>query len=114
MQLSQDAEIAPEKLTRYLLVKRAVGDKSEFLKLAGYTLDNWQQLEQDIRQQLLPEEAVAAKQTGYGEYFAITASLTGPNGLALRVKTVWMTESKNGITKFITLYPDGDDEIQSF
>ncbi len=106
MKLSQDAEIAPEKLTRYLLVKRPSGDKSEFLKLAGYTLDNWQQLEQDIRQQLLPEEAVAVKKTGYGEYFAITASLTGPNGVALRVKTVWMTESKSGITKFITLYPD--------
>jgi len=65
MKLSQDAKIAPEKLTRYLLVKRAVGDKSEFLKLAGYTLDNWQQLEQDIRRQLLPEEAVAAKETSY-------------------------------------------------
>jgi hypothetical protein len=36
MKLSQDAEFAPEKLTRYLLVKRAVGDKSEFPKLAGY------------------------------------------------------------------------------
>jgi hypothetical protein len=106
MKLSQDAEIAPEKLTRYLLVKRPIGDKSEFLKRAGYTLDNWQQLEQDIRQQLLPEEAVAVKQTGYGEYFAIMASLTGPNGVALRMKTVWMTEFKNGITKFITLYPD--------
>ena len=108
MKLSQNAEIAPEKFTRYLLMKRAVGDKSEFLKRAGYTVDNWQQLEQDIRQQLLPEEAVATKQTGYGKYFAITASLTGPNGVALRVKTVWMTESKNGITKFITLYPDKD------
>ena len=50
MKLSQNAEIAPEKFTRYLLVKRA-----------GCTLDNWQQLEQDIRQQLLPEEAVATK-----------------------------------------------------
>ena len=46
MKLVQDAEIAPEKLTRYLLVKRPVGDKSEFLKRAGYALDNWQQLEQ--------------------------------------------------------------------
>ena len=53
MKLVQDAEIAPEKLTRYLLVKRPVGDKSEFLKRAGYALDNWQQLEQDIRQQVL-------------------------------------------------------------
>ncbi len=106
MKLSRDAEIAPKKLTQYLLVKRAVGDKSEFLKLAGYTLDNWQQLEQDIRQQLLPKEAVAAKETSYGKYFAITASLMGSNGVVLQVKTVWMTESKNGRTKFVTLYPD--------
>jgi hypothetical protein len=34
MKLPIDALIAPEKLTRYLLVKRAVGDKSEFLKQA--------------------------------------------------------------------------------
>lgn len=106
MKLPQDAEIAPEKLSRYLLVKRAVGDKSEFLKRAGYLLDNWQQLEQDIRQQILVEEAIPAKQTAYGEYFEITASLSGPNGVTLQVKTVWMTESKSGITKFITLYPD--------
>jgi hypothetical protein len=39
MKLAQDAEIASEKLTRYLLVKRPVGDKSEFLKRAGYALD---------------------------------------------------------------------------
>jgi hypothetical protein len=38
MKLSQDAEIAQEKLAQCLLVKRAVGDKSEFLKLAGKEL----------------------------------------------------------------------------
>ena len=106
MKLVQDAEIAPKKLTRYLLVKRPVGDKSEFLKRAGYTLDNWQQLEQDIRQQVLTQEAISAKQTAHGEYYEIRAFLTGPNGVGLQVKSVWMTESKSGITKFITLYRD--------
>ena len=104
--LPTDAEIAAEKLTRYLLIKRPVGDKSEFLKQAGYTLDNWRKLEQDIRQQILSKEAVPTEQTPYGEYFEIRTSLTGPNRLALKVKTVWMKESKSGITKFITLYPD--------
>jgi hypothetical protein len=50
MKLPIDALIAPEKLTRYLLVKRVVGDKSDFLKQAGYALDNPMQLEEDIRQ----------------------------------------------------------------
>ena len=106
MKLPIDALIATEKLTKSLLVKRPVGDKSEFLRRAGYTLDNWQQLEQDIRQQVLSQEAVPIEQTRYGEYFEIRASLSGPNRVALNVRTVWMRESSSGVTKFITLYPD--------
>ena len=106
MKLPSDALIATEKFTMYLLVKRPVGDKSEFLKRAGYALDNWQQLEQDIRQQILSQEAVPIEQTRYGEYFEIRASLMGPNRVALNVRTVWMRESSSGVTKFITLYPD--------
>ena len=40
MKLPQDTEIAPQKLSEYLLVNRAIGDKSEFLGRAGYVLDN--------------------------------------------------------------------------
>jgi hypothetical protein len=83
VKLPGDALIATEKLTKYLLVKRPVGDKSEFLRRAGYTVDNWQELEQDIRQQILSQEAVPAEQSPYGNYFEIRASLTGPNGVAL-------------------------------
>jgi hypothetical protein len=62
MKLPADAHIAPEKLTGYLLVKRSVGDKSEFLKRAGYTLPNVQRLERDIRQQILTEDAVLQRE----------------------------------------------------
>lgn len=103
--LTPDAEIAPEKLTKYLLVKRPVGDKSKFLRLAGYTIGNWQQLAQDIRQQILPKEAVPVEKSPYGELFEIRGSLLGPNGVTLAVRTIWMKESRTGVTKFITLYP---------
>jgi hypothetical protein len=106
MKLPTNAHIAPEKLSRYLLVKRPVGDKSVFLKQAGYTLDNPKRLEEDIRRQILILDAVSIEKTSYGELFEIRASLAGPNGTALKVKTVWMQELKTGITKFITLYPD--------
>lgn len=106
MKLPSDALIATEKLTKYLLVKRPIGDKSEFLRQAGYTLDNWRQLEQNIRQQILSQEAVPIEQTRYGEYFEIRASLRGPNSVTVNVRTVWMRESRSGVTKFITLYPD--------
>ena len=106
MELPSDALIAPEKLTKYLLVKRPVGDKSEFLKQARYTLDNWQRLEQDIREQILSQDATPIEQTVYGELFEIRASLIGPNGVSLAVRTVWIREAESRITKFVTLYPD--------
>ncbi len=106
VKLPRDALIAAEKLTRYLLVKRPVGDKSEFLKHAGYTLENWQHLEQDLREQMLSRDAVLIERTGHGELFEIRGSLVGPNGVALGVRTVWMRERDSGIAKFITLYPD--------
>jgi hypothetical protein len=106
MKLPAHAQIAREKLTGYLLVRRAVGDKSEFLKQAGYALDNPQRLEEDIRKQILPQNAVSLEKTNYGELFEIRGSLVGPNRKVLKVKTVWMQEFGTGITKFITLYPD--------
>jgi hypothetical protein len=106
MKLPAHAQIAREKLTRYLLVRRPVGDKSEFLRQAGYTLDNPQRLEEDIRKQILMQDAVPLEKTNYGDLFEIRGSLAGPNNKVLKVKTVWMQELGTGITKFITLYPD--------
>ena len=106
MKLPADALIAPDKLNGYLLIKRLVGDKSDFLKQAGYTQDTWQRLEQDIRQQVLPREAHLIEKAVYGDYYEIRAPLAGPNGTVLNVRTIWMQESTTGITKFITLYPD--------
>jgi hypothetical protein len=54
----------------------------------------------------LTQDAVTLERTRYGELFEIRASLAGPNGKVLKVKTVWMEEFGTGITKFITLYPD--------
>ena len=38
--------------------------------------------------------------------YRIRGALPGPNGRALRVVTIWMSEEATGRTKFITLYPD--------
>ena len=54
MKLPADAIIAPEKLTRYLLVRQARGDKSAFLARAGYTLENADQLLGDLRRTIAP------------------------------------------------------------
>jgi hypothetical protein len=106
MKLPADAIIAPEKLTRYLLVYQPRGDKSAFLARAGYTLENADRLLQDIRTQVLPLEATEQHSTKFGDFYEIRAELTGPNGVALRVRSIWMQERLSKLTKFITLIPE--------
>jgi hypothetical protein len=106
VKLPEDSHIAPEKLTRYLLVPQARGDKSAYLALAGYTLDNFTALLTDLRAQVLNQDATALEKTAYGQLYEIRAQLIGASGRTLRVRTIWMTEYLSGATKFITLIPD--------
>ncbi len=104
MRLSPDAIIALEKMKDYLLQLRPENDKSQFLAQAGYTRQHAHRLADDIRDQLLNLEAEFEGTTEYGDMYRIVGSLIGPNGRALRVKSIWMIESATKKTKFITLY----------
>jgi hypothetical protein len=106
VKLPDDSVIAVEKLTRYLLVPQARGDKSAFLALAGYYLPNADALARELRRHLTTYEAVPTETTTYGQLYEIRGLLTGPSGRALMVKSIWMTEYLSGRTKFITLVPD--------
>jgi hypothetical protein len=107
VKLPEDVMIAPAKLNRYLLIWRPADDKSKFLASAGYTIDNWPQLEADLRRQILPLNAVLSQETNrFGQVYEICGNLVGPNGTSLAVVTIWMMEFGTGVVKFITLYPD--------
>ena len=102
--LNLNAVIAEAKLTKYLLVLLPKDDKSQYLALAGYALESWQQLEKDLREQILSLKAVPMEMTQYGQKYSITGSLIGINGNTIRVKTIWIIE--NEITRFVTLFPE--------
>ena len=106
MKLPNDSEIPLSKLLNYLLVPLARADKSKFLARAGYSTENARQLMADIRSQILPLDAVLAGTTKFGDFFEIRGVLRGPNGVSLRVKTVWIREHLQGGTRFVTLLPD--------
>lgn len=108
MRLPANSFIAMEKLTEYLLTPRLRGDKSKFLALGGYDIGNAGRLLQDLRVQVLPRNATELEANAYGRMYEIRASLTGPSGRVLYVRTIWMTEFLSGRTKFITLIPDKD------
>ncbi len=100
-----NASIPLEKIKHYLLVPQARGDKSGFLTLAGYTAEHADQLLRDLRAQLLLD-AVPTKSNKFGQYYEIRGSLTGPNGVTLAGRTIWMAEHLSGVTKFVTPVPD--------
>lgn len=102
--LPQGTVIAEEKLTKYLLVPLPKDDKSKFLTQAGYTLDNWQQLKQDLRVQVLSQPAELIETNRYGRKYAIRACLRGVNEIELNILTIWMLT--NDTTRFVTLVPD--------
>ena len=96
--------IAEEKLTKYLLVLLPKDDKSKFLAQAGYRLDNWQQLEQDLRTQVLTQPAALIETSRYGRKYLIRACLRGAQAVELNILSVWM--ETDGVTRFVTLVPD--------
>jgi hypothetical protein len=111
MKLPPDTVIAPAKLTKYLLVWRDADDKSKFLAQAGYGQENWQQLEADLRNQILPLESMPRDEPNqFGDVYEIRGVLKGVNGVNLAVVTIWMVEYETQQTKFITLYPDKEAE----
>jgi hypothetical protein len=105
MKLSGEAIIAPSKLTEYLLVWKPENDKSQWLENAGYTIDNWQELEDDLRIQILPLNAIYIETTRFGQLFQIIGTINTPNGSELNVRTIWIIEQDSGLTKFVTMYP---------
>ena len=69
-------------------------DKSQFLARAGYTLDTWQQLEQDLRTQVLTQPAELIEVNRYAEKYAIRACLRGVNGVEFNILTIWMVAKR--------------------
>ena len=106
MKLPADSLIAGDKLTRYLLVSQARGDKSAFLAQVGYTLRNADDLLQDLRLQILSLDAHLLESNQFGQYYEIRGTLTGPNGGTVAVRTIWITEHLSGLTKVVTRIPD--------
>lgn len=88
MKLDPGADIPAAKLTGYLLATRARNDKSGFFALAGYTQSNWEQLEADLRDQVLPLDGELSRRSAYGDLYTIRAGPCGPNGMVLRIVSV--------------------------
>jgi hypothetical protein len=101
-----DVIIAPEKLTGYLLVKRARADKSGYLALAGFTAKNPDDLLAALEALVADGDATETATDRFGTRYQLDGVLAGPNGKPLSVATIWLRKSDERI-HFITLMPPG-------
>ena len=106
MQIPQDSLIPDAKITRYLLIYRPYDDKSNFLAKANFTLENPEDLLAALRQVIQVGEAIEDRTDQYGVYYRVKGSLNGPNGISLKVITIWLHRSIDQEFQFITLVPD--------
>ena len=105
---SDRAVIEPSKLTEYLLNSehKRGGSKAKLLIQFGYSPDNWQQLEADIREFHLTVDVHVIKETAYGIRYEISSNLLTPINRSLLVKTVWQIDTGTDFPRLITLVPD--------
>lgn len=105
MKLPSTAIIPIEKLTHYLLVPRKQGDKSKFLALAGFTLQNPNELLTAIRRLIAQEHAVEDDTNDYGVFFHVDGGLIGPKQKTLVTRTIWLRHHSDDQFYFVTLIP---------
>ena len=96
------------KLTHYLLVRKDNDDKSRFLTMCGYTLENVNLLEAAIRELVAANDAVSDSGDEFGQRYRVTGQLPALAGRDMVVSTIWiMKVGDTNIWRFVTLFPGG-------
>jgi glucose-6-phosphate 1-dehydrogenase len=92
---SDRAIIEPSKLMEYLLntEHKRGGAKAKLLIYFGYSPENWQQLDSDIRQFHFDVDVNVVKESPYGVRYEVSANFLTPINRQLRVKTVWQIDT---------------------
>lgn len=105
MKLPPDFVIPYQKLAQYLLIPRAVDDKSKFPAQGGFTAINPHRPEEAIRQLAESEEAIYDQSNEYGDFYRVEGMIHGPSH-SLLVTTIWIIpRDAKEQCRFVTLKP---------
>lgn len=100
------AEMPEDKFIEYSLNPQKEPNKAKkFEKDLGYTLENWQDLRENIRQHYDKSKLVEKGDNGYGMRYEQIMLLKGANGKSANVLTAWIDDPKadDGI-RLVSLY----------
>lgn len=101
------AIVSKTKICDYLLSPtHPVGRfKAAFFSALGYTIDNWEHLQEDLLELARSGEAFAGRESLYGQKYEVRGILVGPSGRQADLVTVWIVLSGATHPQFVTAYP---------
>ena len=105
MKIPDDALIAAEKITHYLLVERPWDDKAKYLAQGGFQRGNPEALVAALRELAAAVEAVDDGANDYGAFLRTDGDLVGLNGRRMAVTAIWLRHHRDGVVRFVTLKP---------
>ena len=95
------------KIQDYLLsTSHPIGRfKARFFTSLGYTSNDWQRLESDLRNIAASGDALLGQESPYGHKYEVRGSLIGRSGTTAEIVTVWIVLAGEDIPRFVTAFP---------
>lgn len=98
-------KMSEQKFTQYALNPLKALDKAKVFKEAlGYTVDNFEDLRQNILDNLVEDNFIEKGDNGYGMRYEQILELAGPNGKKAKVLTAWIQDGSD--KRLVSVYVD--------
>lgn len=103
---AEHAIVTEEKLCDYLLnSSHAVGGpKAIWFASIGYSVDNWQELADDLLRQARNSDNFIAKPSPYGIKYEVSGEIGRPGFRSALLVSVWIVD-EDGPPRLVTAYP---------
>lgn len=104
---AQTAHIDRSKVEGYLLSpSHPIGRfKYAFFLSLGYTPKAWERLRDDLLAIAGENNTLPGNPSTFGQKFEVDGILSGPNGSAARIRTVWIVLAGESVPRFVTAFP---------
>ena len=103
---AENAVVAPEKLTTYLLALAhpVGGSKARFFRAHGFDDGNADLLADGLRK-IVAGTPSSVKPSPFGTKYVVAGDLPTPRGTVVQVETVWIIEPPDDRPRLVTAYP---------
>lgn len=101
------AQVPLEKVTDYLLSEtHAVGkSKASYFRSYGFNDETASDLAHGLLAIAQNSQVETSERSPYGTKYVLEDEMDTPNGVMIRVRTIWIIENDTEIPRFVTAYP---------